>query len=271
MSSAEPLDRRSIELRRLILDALGAAGAGHVGSSLSCVEILRVLYDQVAQHRPSDPAWAERDRIILSKGHGCVAQYALLADHGYFDRAELLSLCSHGSILGGHPERALVPGVEFSTGALGHGLSVGVGMALALRRRGAHARVFVITGDGELAEGSNWEALAAAAHHRLERLTVLIDRNGVQSSGPTTDVLDLEPLDDKLRSFGCTVRTVDGHDIDALRCALVPGDGPGPLAVVCRTTKGRGLAGAEGDAGWHYRSGLDAAQLAAELDAQPNV
>ena len=271
MMSTAPLDQRSIDLRRVILEALGAAGAGHVGPSLSCVEILRALYDGVARHRPLDPAWSERDRILLSKGHGCVALYALLADHGYFDKATLRTFCRRGSILGGHPESALVPGVEFSTGALGHGLSVGVGMALALRRRGSAARVFVVTGDGELGEGSNWEALAAAAHHRLDRLSLVVDRNGVQSSGMTADVLDLEPLDAKLRSFGCTVRLVDGHDVDALVGALAAGGAEGPTAVICRTTKGRGLPTAEGDARWHYRSDLDAARLQAELKAQPRV
>jgi transketolase len=255
---------RSIALRRLVVDALVAAGAGHVGPSLSCLEILSSLYDGAARHRPDQPDWPDRDRIILSKGHGCAALYAVLADHGYFGLETLSTLCARDSPLGGHPERHLVPGVEFSTGSLGHGLSVGVGMALALRRRGSQSRVFVILGDGELGEGSVWEAVMSAAHHHLANLCVLIDRNGLQSSGPTAEVLDVEPLADKLRAFGCAVRSADGHDTRALsaQLRLIPFDAGRPSAIICTTTKGRGVGLAENQASWHYRGSFSDSEVA---------
>jgi transketolase len=257
-------DDRSVALRRLVVDALIRAGGGHVGPSLSCLEILRSLYDGIARHRPDQPDWPDRDRVILSKGHGCVALYAVLADHGYFDADMLRTVCARDSSLGGHPERHLVPGVEFSTGSLGHGLSVGVGMALALRRRGSRSRVFVVLGDGELGEGSVWEALMSAAHHRLANLCVLIDRNGLQSSGPTAEVLDVEPLADKLSAFGCAVRQVDGHDVAMLTSLLVgiPFDGSRPSALICTTVKGRGVELAENQATWHYRGSFSDSEIA---------
>lgn len=260
-----PLDGRSIELRRLVLDALVGAGGGHVGPSLSCLEILRVLYDSVARHRASQPDWPDRDRIILSKGHGCVALYALLADHGYLDPAALRTLGAQGSVLGGHPERHLVPGVEFSTGSLGHGLSAGVGMALALLGRNSLARVFVVLGDGELGEGAVWEAIMSASHHHLASLCLLIDRNGLQSSGRTADVLDLDPLADKLTAFGCAVRQVDGHRVDELEAVLaqLPFQSDRPSAVVCLTTKGRGIGLAEDQPTWHYRGSFSDHEVAA--------
>lgn len=265
MDSDWRADDRSVALRRLVVDALVSAGAGHVGPSLSCLEILRSLYDGVARHRPDEPRWPDRDRVILSKGHGCVALYAVLADHGYFGVDTLHSLCARGSPLGGHPERHLVPGVEFSTGSLGHGLSAGVGMALALRKRGSASRVFVVLGDGELGEGSVWEALMSAAHHCLANLCVLIDRNGLQSSGPTAEVLDVEPLASKLAAFGCAVRQADGHDVGLLTSLLttIPFDQARPSALICATTKGRGIELAENQATWHYRGSFADSEVAA--------
>lgn len=257
MTALTPLDERSLSLRRTALSALIATGGGHVGASFSSMEIMRVLYDTVAAHRPNDPRWPDRDRIILSKGHGCLAQYVLLADHGYIDPAELERVGMRDALLGGHPERDRVPGIEFSTGSLGHGLSAGVGIALALRRRGSTARVFVVLGDGELGEGSVWEALLAARHHRLDNVCAIVDANGLQSAGPTAEILDTAPLAERLRSFGCTTREVDGHDTLALETALTRPEIRGhPLAVVCRTRKGRGLDVAENVPTWHYRMGF---------------
>ena len=266
---SKPLDERSLTMRRRIVDALAAAGQGHVGPNLSVVEILRVLYDDVLRVDPAEPDWAERDRVIFSKGHGCLALYTILADKGFLDPALLMTVGSAGSPLGGHPESHAAPGVEFSTGALGHGLPVGVGIALALRIRRRTARVFVVTGDGELNEGSMWEAAMSAAHHRLDSLTVVVDRNGVQSYASTAEVLDLEPLAAKFRSFGFAATTVDGHDVAALRATLhrVPLRRGRPSAVICRTVKGRGLPFAEHDAAWHYRSGIDKHQVALMRDA----
>lgn len=258
--NATALDERSVALRRVALTSLIATGGGHIGASFSCIDILRVLYDTVAKHRPSDPLWPERDRVILSKGHGCLAQYVLLSDHGYFDAAELASIGGPGALLGGHPEWGRVPGIEFSTGSLGHGLSAGVGMAFELRRRRSASRVFVVLGDGELGEGSVWEALMSASHHRLTNLYVLVDVNGIQSSGRTTDVLDPGPLAERFAAFGCTVREVDGHAATEIEEALAtPSDRP--VVVICRTVKGRGLDIAENNPLWHYRMGLSDAEV----------
>jgi transketolase len=262
-AGAAPLDERSLALRRSIVDALAAAGQGHVGSSLSAVEILRVLYDDILRVNPNDPRWPDRDRFVFSKGHGCLALYAILADKGFFAPALLHSVGTLDSPLGGHPESHAAPGVEFSTGALGHGLSVGTGMALALRMQHRPARVFVLLGDGELDEGSVWEAALSAAHHRLDSLCVLVDRNRVQSYSDTERILGLEPLPDKWRSFGFAVTTVDGHDVAALRAALRQAAATmgRPSAVICHTIKGKGLPFAENSAFWHYRSGIDEQQV----------
>jgi transketolase len=260
-----PLDSRSKALRRLIMRALLAAGRGHVGPALSLVEILRVLYDDVLAVRPGDPDWAERDRCILSKGHGCLALYAVLADKGFFPLAELDRFCAADGILGGHPERGMVPGVEASTGALGHGLSIGVGLALAARMRGSAWRVFAVLGDGELNEGSVWEAAMCAGKHGLDRLTAVIDYNGFQSYGPLDEVQGLEPLDAKWESFGFAVAEVNGHDVEELRrvFARVPLAGGRPSAIICHTVKGRGIPEAENNAAWHHRSRLSENELAA--------
>lgn len=266
------LDDRSRHLRRMILDLLLAGGRGHPASALSLVEILRVLYDQVLRHRPACPQWEDRDRLILSKGHGCMAQYVLLAEHGYFPRAELERFCKPDGLLGGHPEHGRVPGIEASTGALGHGLPIAVGMAIDARQRGRGHRVFAVLGDGESQEGSNWEAMAVAAKHRLERLTVVVDRNRQQSYGATAEVLDLEPFADKWRAFGAGVREVDGHDVAALGAAFAaPPAEPGrPTVVICSTIKGRGFPSMERNLAWHHRNSFTADEhraLCAELEA----
>src|SRR5215472_13641092 len=189
-----PLDQRSVYLRRLVVRALEGGGRGHIGSSLSLIEIMRVLYDHVLRFRPTEPAWAGRDRCILSKGHGCLAQYVMLADKRFFPLDVLDSFCRYDSILGGHPEAAKIPGVEASTGALGHGLSYGVGMALAARIEKRDSRIIVVMGDGEINEGSVWEAALCAGKHKLSNLTAVIDYNKIQSAGPTREIQDLEPL-----------------------------------------------------------------------------
>jgi transketolase len=259
------LDARSRQLRRLVLEALEGGNRGHIGSSLSPIEILRVLYDEVLRVDPARPDWEERDRFILSKGHGCLAQYALLADKGFFPRETLRSFCKHDSILGGHPERGKIPGVEASTGALGHGLSIGVGLALAARIKRADWRVFVLLGDGEINEGSVWEAAMSAAQHRLERLVAIVDYNKLQSYGPTAEIQGLEPLADKWTSFGFATVEVNGHDLEALRAVLTaPPHEPGrPTAIIAHTIKGKGIAFAEGKADWHHKSNFKPGELLA--------
>jgi len=251
-------DQRSKMLRRYIVDAIRGGGRGHLGSSMSMVEVLRVLYDSILRFDPKNPNSETRDRFILSKGHGCLALYAILADKGFFEVAELEGFCRPTSRLGGHPERGKVPGVEASTGALGHGLPIGVGQALALRLTGSKSRVFVLTGDGEINEGSNWEAAMAAAKHKLTNLTVLVDYNKLQSYGRTSEVLDLEPLVKKFESFGFAVEEVDGHDISAVEKVLrrVPFAADNPSAIICHTVKGKGFPFAEGNPEWHHKSGL---------------
>jgi transketolase len=252
------LDERSKLLRQLVLKALAGGGRGHIGSTLSLIEIMRVLYDDILRYRADTPDWPERDRCILSKGHGCLAQYVMLADKGFFPLAVLETFCRRQSILGGHPEAGKVPGVEASTGALGHGLPIGVGRAIGLRLHGLDARVFVITGDGEINEGSVWEAALSASKHRLSNLTVLIDYNKIQSAGPTAEILDLEPLAAKWSAFGFAVEEVDGHDLAALRRVLraVPLAAGRPSAIICHTVKGKGLHFAENDANWHHKSSI---------------
>jgi transketolase len=254
--SGQRLDERSIMLRRLVVRALDGGARGHIGSSMSLIEIMRVLYDDILRYRVGAPDWSERDRCILSKGHGCIAQYVMLAEKGFFPYEVLDTFCRRDSILGGHPEAGKIPGVEASTGALGHGLPIGVGRAMGMRIKGNKARVFVVTGDGEINEGSVWEAALSASKHGLSNLTLMIDYNKVQSAGPTAEILPLEPLADKFRAFGFAVAEVDGHDVEALRrvLQLVPLSDGRPSAIICHTVKGKGLSFAENDANWHHKS-----------------
>lgn len=262
--SARPaLDERSKHLRRLIVRGLAGGERGHIGSSMSLVEILRVLYDNVLRYRPSEPDWPERDRMILSKGHGCLALYAVLADKGFFPVETLDTFCRRDSILGGHPEAGKIPGVEASTGSLGHGLSLGVGMALAARMQRRASRVFVVMGDGEINEGSVWEAAMCASQHQLVNLAAIIDYNKIQSAGFTHDILDLDPLIDKWRAFGFTAVEVDGHDVAALNALFrrLPLAADRPTAIICHTVKGRGIEFAENDPNWHHKAKLGADEI----------
>ena len=249
------LDSRSLHLRAQIVRMLEAGGRGHVGSALSLVEMLRVLYDDVLNYDAKNPKWAGRDRFILSKGHGCLALYVLLAEKGFFPESELWQCGKTDGILGGHPEMK-VPGVEVSTGALGHGLSFGVGFALNARFQRAQHRVFVIIGDGESNEGSIWEAALSAGKHKLSNLIVMLDYNKNQSYGSTYEVQDLEPLADKWRSFGFAVAEVDGHDVEQLRSTLssMPLDAGKPNMVICHTVKGKGVPFVENNLEWHHKN-----------------
>lgn len=246
----------------MVIDALDGGGRGHVGAALSIIEIVRVLYDDVLNVRPSEPRWPDRDRFILSKGHGCLGLYAMLADKGFFDRSEIAQQCRPGALLGGHPE-IRTPGVEASTGALGHGLGIGVGMALAARMQKRSSRVFVLTGDGELNEGSVWESALIASKHALSNLCLIVDYNKMQSYGRVADILPLEPLGAKFEAFGFGVSEVDGHDVAALRQVFAaPGTPNRPRAVICHTVKGRGIPICEHNASWHHKAKLAPEQVA---------
>ena len=252
------MDERSKYLRKLIVQALEAGGRGHLGSSMSMLEVLRVLYDSILKFDPKNPNWDDRDRFILSKGHGCLGLYAILADKKFFELDHLNTFCKFDSILGGHPERGKIPGVEASTGALGHGLPIGVGMAISAKIKNKTHRVIVLTGDGEINEGTVWEAALSAGKHKLSNLTVLVDYNKIQSYGFTKEVLDLEPLVDKWKSFNFSVKEVDGHNLNELEIILnkLPFESHKPSAIICHTIKGKGFPFAENNPNWHHKSKL---------------
>ena len=259
------LDKRSKDLRSLVLDALEGGGRGHLGPALSLLEIVRALYDSVLRHDPTNPLLQQRDRFILSKGHGCLGLFTVLADHGYFPTEELKGFCSFESKLGGHPERATLPGIEFSTGALGHGLSVGIGMAMASRLRKEEWRTFVLLGDGELNEGSIWEGALHASQHQLGALTIIVDFNRMQASGDIDSILSLAPLSSKWEAFGFEVAEVNGHDISQLVEILGRPVNPQgkPRAVIAYTVKGKGFASAENSTAWHHKAKITKDEISA--------
>jgi transketolase len=259
------LDARSRALRKTIIRTIQAGKRGHVGAAFSVMEILRVLYDDILKFDPANPMWPERDRCILSKGHGCIALYVMLAEKGFFPEAELWKFCAADGILGGHPEFGKVPGVEASTGSLGHGMSFGVGFALNAKLEKQKHRVFAILGDGECSEGSIWEAALCAAQHKLSQLTVLVDYNKQQTYGTIAEVQGLEPLADKWAAFGFAVREVNGHDVDALRQVLseAPFDATKPSALICHTIKGKGTSITERNLAWHHKAKVTEAEVTA--------
>jgi len=231
-------------------------GSAHIGSVLSMADLLAVLYTDVLNVDQKNPKWKARDRFILSKGHAGAGVYAVLAERGFFPVEKLSTHYRDGSDLSGHVSHKRVPGVELSTGSLGHGLPVGAGMALAGKLDAASHRVFVLLSDGECDEGSNWEAILFAAHHRLDNLIVVVDYNKVQSLKPVAETLGLEPFTDKWRSFGWTVVEVDGHNHDEIRAALqvLPRESGKPTCVIAHTVKGKGVSFMEHSVLWHYRT-----------------
>jgi len=258
-----PLDTRSKELRTLVLNGLEGGGRGHLGPALSLIEILRSLYDHVLVHDRSNPNLAVRDRFILSKGHGVLALYAVLATHGYFPPEEIDTFCKFDSRLPGHPESGYLPGIEFSTGSLGHGLPVAVGMAMAARIKNENWKTFVLIGDGEMAEGSIWESALHASKHELGRITVIMDYNKMQASGSINDVLPLEPILQKWESFGFEVAEVNGHDVLAITNKLLAPSMPvgKPRFLLAHTVKGKGLSIAENSSKWHHKAKISVEEV----------
>jgi transketolase len=248
------------------------AKSSHVGSSMSMAEILAVLYRRILRVTPRSVDDPNRDRLVLSKGHACAGLYAVLAECGFFPAAWLNQFYVNGAKLAGHATADGIPGVEVSTGSLGHGLPIACGLALAGKRDGRPFRVFTIMSDGECDEGSNWEAILFAPQHQLDNLVVIVDYNQIQSLGRVSEVLDLEPFAAKWRAFRWAVREVDGHDIDALTTTLggVPFEPGLPSCVIARTVKGKGVSFMEDRLLWHYRSpqGEEYEQAIAELEAQ---
>ncbi|TWT97692.1 Ferredoxin fas2 [Botrimarina colliarenosi] len=267
--SDDDLRRKSVAYRRDLLRIIKHAGAGHTGGSLSCIDILNVLYNRVLNVTPETARHPDRDRYVQSKGHSVEALYVVLAERGFFPPEGLDTLCCGGSPFVGHPTRK-VPGIEMNTGGLGHGLSISVGMAMAGKLDQASYRVFTLLGDGELAEGSNWEAAMCASHYALDNLTAIIDHNTLQITGATRDVCSNAPLDEKFASFGWGVVSIDGHDLAAITEAF---SGPAvtgkPTCVIANTTKGRGVSFMEGVVKWHHGvpSEAEYKSALAELDA----
>ncbi|WP_127792409.1 transketolase [Agromyces sp. LHK192] len=240
-------------IRRSVVRTIDAARQGHIGGDLSVSDILTVLYFHTLRIDPSDPTALDRDRFIMSKGHCAAALYSALALSGYFPAAELSTFMAPLSALNGHPNRNKVPGVETNTGPLGHGLPVAVGQALAAKLRGSDARIFAVMGDGEMQEGSNWEALMSAAHYKLDNLTAIVDRNRLQQGARTEETNGLDPLDEKLLAFGYELRIIDGHDYAQLIEALAPSTSGRPVAIIANTIKGKGVSFIEDRVEWHHK------------------
>ncbi|HEX4076389.1 MAG TPA: transketolase [Candidatus Acidoferrales bacterium] len=242
-------------IRRRVLEMICRAKSSHIGSVFSAVDVLAVLYDKILRVDPARPEWPDRDRFVLSKGHACAGLYAALAERGFFPEAWLDEFFANGGRLAGHATHWGVPGVEVSTGSLGHGLSLGCGMALAGKRDRLSYRVFVMLSDGECDEGSTWEASLFAPHHRLDNLVAIVDYNKIQSFGRVGDVLDLGPFGAKWESFGWSVNEIDGHDHEQIEQALrrLPRADGKPTCVIANTVKGKGVSFMEDQILWHYR------------------
>ena len=264
------LREKAREIRKDIVRTVGAAKSGHPGGALSAADIVAALYFHVMRHNPKDPKWPDRDRFVLSKGHACAVLYAALAESGYFPKEELMTFRKLNSRLQGHPDMNKTPGVEFSTGSLGHGLAAANGMAMAGKLDNKSYRVFVMIGDGESQEGTIWEAAMAAAHYKLDNLTAILDHNGLQIDGPNAEVMGVAPLADKWRAFGWNVVDIDGHDFQQILAALAPESGvPGkPTVIIARTTKGKGVSFMENAVDWHGKAPKpeEVEQALAELD-----
>ncbi|URN00900.1 transketolase [Actinomadura madurae] len=246
---------RALFARLETVRLISIAKTGHYASGFSCAEILATLYYGVMNLRRGEPDWPDRDRFLFGKGHAAATLYPLLADWGFFDPSELDGYTRLGSAFGDHPDMTRIPGIDFSSGSLGHALSTGTGMALGLRMQGRPSNVYVLLGDGELHEGQIWEAALAAAHHRVSNLVAIVDRNGYSLDGRVDDVTGIEPLAGKWRAFGWEVHEVDGHDAGALltllRSLAADPDRGRPAAVIAHTVKGKGISYMERDFGWH--------------------
>lgn len=254
--TVEALKQMAATIRSDIIDMICTAGAGHPGGSLSAADIVTALYFRIMRIDPADPGWPDRDRFILSKGHACPVWYAALAERGYFDKSHLATLRQLNSILQGHPDMHKTPGVDMTAGSLGHGLSVGVGMALSGKLRKKDYHVWIVIGDGESQEGSIWEAAMAGAKWQLDNLTAVLDRNHLQNDSCVDDLMPIEPLADKWRAFGWNTVEIDGHDMDQIVPALEAARSRkgAPTIVIAHTIKGKGVSFMENVAEWHGKA-----------------
>lgn len=253
ITDVSELEEIARKIRVDIIKMTNAAGSGHPGGSLSSAEIFTVLYFNVMNHKPEDPKWEDRDRFVLSKGHTCPGLYSAMARSGYFPVEELMTLRKISTRLQGHPSRTNLPGIEASTGSLGQGLSISIGIALGLKMDKKTSRVYCLMGDGEQDEGQVWEAVMSASHYNLDNLCAIVDRNMLQIDGCTADVMNIEPLDEKYKSFGWHVIVVKGHDVEALLKAFdeakkIKGK---PTVIIADTIKGKGVSFMENVADWH--------------------
>lgn len=266
----ERLKNKATEMRKDIITMVGAANSGHPGGSLSAADIVSALYFQVMRHDPANPKWPDRDRFVLSKGHASPVLYAALAEAGYYPKEEIITFRRIDSRLQGHPDMKKLPGVEFTTGSLGQGLSGACGMAIAGKLDGRDYRVFCLVGDGESEEGQIWEAAMAAAHFKLDNLTAITDFNGLQIDGPLCDIMTVTPIPEKWRAFGWNVIEIDGHDYEQILDALSPERKVAgqPTMIVAHTVKGKGVSFMEGECDWHGKAPSDeqVEQALAELE-----
>ena len=276
LGSAPPtgeLRQLAKEIRLVSLRTIARGNSSHIGTVFSCVETLACLYGAILRVRPAEPDWPDRDRFVMSKGHGAAGLYATLALRGFFPREPLDEFCVDGGSLYGHVTHRGVPGVDVSTGALGHGLAVAVGLAAGALRLRAAWRVFALLSDGECDEGSTWEAALFAAHHGLSNLSAIVDYNRIQGLGLVSEVVELAPFADKWSAFGWTVRELDGHNHEALRAALgvLPFTSGKPSCLIAHTTKGKGVSFMENTVLWHYRSpaGEELDQALKEVEGAP--
>jgi transketolase len=265
--NVEELQAIARTTRRQIIEMITAAKSGHPGGSLSAVEMLVTLYFDVLKHDPANPKWADRDRVILSKGHACPVLYSVMAQTGYTPVEELRNLRKLGSIYQGHPDVRFIPSLEASTGSLGQGLSVGIGMALAARLNNSPSRTFVIFGDGEIQEGQVWEAAMFAPFHKIDNLVCIVDYNKIQLDGFTKDIMDIEPVAEKWRAFGWHVLDIDGHSIPALQSAFAEAAATKgkPTCIIAQTVKGKGVSFMENNPKYH---GVAPSQQEMELALQ---
>ncbi|NLM08149.1 MAG: transketolase [Clostridiales Family XIII bacterium] len=252
----QALRKKANDIRIGIIKSVYSAGSGHPGGSLSAADILTVLYFKEMNIDPENPRMPGRDKFVLSKGHASPGIYSTLAERGFFPKEELLTFRKMGSKLQGHPDMKKVPGIEMSTGSLGQGFSAAVGMALANKLDKDQGRIYVLMGDGELQEGMVWEAFMAAAHFKLDNLTVIIDWNGLQIDGKNDDVMSVTPIDEKLKGFRWEVLTIDGHDLEEISYAFEKArECKGkPFAIIAKTVKGRGVSFMENESGWHGKA-----------------
>jgi len=252
--NSKELEKKASKIRLLCLEMIDKAGGGHIGGSLSAMDIMTALYFNILNIDPKNPKKKNRDRFILSAGHKAAGYIPVLAERGFLDKKLLANFNKLDSPFGMHPDMNKIPGCEMSTGSLGHGLAVGVGMALSLRMDGIHSKVFVLMGDGEIDEGTVWEAAMGAAHHQLENLIAIVDYNKCSMDGLIDEVMSLEPIEDKWKSFGWTVKRINGHNMEEILAALsnLPIKKGKPTVIIADTIKGKGVPNIEGDYHWHY-------------------